>query len=69
LTVDVTWVAGKPTLAVLRPTVSGRRRIRLAAGVTIASIHSGDLVVRFREHADGAELQLEAGRRYDVRFR
>ena len=69
VTVDVTWVAAKPTLAMLRPTVSGAQRIRLPAGVNIASIHSDDLVVRFRERVDGAELQLEAGRRYEVRFR
>jgi alpha-L-fucosidase 2 len=69
VTVDVTWVAAKPTLVMLRPTVSGAQRIRVPAGAKIASIHSDDLVVRFRELADGAEVRLESGRRYEVRFR
>ena len=69
VTVDVTWAAGKPTAAVLRPSVSGAQRLRVPAGTRVASIHSGDLVVNFRDHADGADVRLEAGRIYEVRFR
>ncbi len=68
VTVDVTWAAGKPTAAVLRPSVSGGLRLRMPAGARITSIHSDDLVVNFREHADGVEARLESGRRYEVRF-
>lgn len=69
VTVDAAWAAGKPTAAVLRPSVSGAQRLRVPAGARIASIHSDDLLVSFREHADGAEVRLESGRRYEVRFR
>ena len=59
---------GKLTSATLRPSISGVQKLRVPAGTTIASIRSGDLVVAFRQHADGAELRLEAGRTYEVTF-
>jgi alpha-L-fucosidase 2 len=69
VTVDVTWTSGKPSTAALSPTVASTQRIRVPAGATIVSIRSGDLMVGFRGHPDGADLRLEAGRRYDIRFR
>ena len=69
VTVDVTWAAGKPTAAVLRPSIAGAQRLRVPAGTRVASIHSGDLVVNVRDHADGVDVRLEAGRIYEVRFR
>ena len=69
VTVDAIWAGGKLTEASLRPSVSGVHKVRVAAGTSIAAIRSGDIVMAFRQHADTAELQLEAGRTYDVRFR
>jgi hypothetical protein len=39
------------------------------AGSSIATIRSADLVVSFRPLPDGAELQLEPGRTYELSFR
>jgi alpha-L-fucosidase 2 len=69
VTVDAAWAAGKLTSASLRPSASGLRKLRVPAGTTIAAIRSGDLVVAFRQHADGAEVNLEAGRTYEMGFR
>jgi alpha-L-fucosidase 2 len=69
VTVDASWAGGKLTAAALRASVGGRQRIRLPVGTTIATITSDDLVVAFRQDAEGAELRLEPGRTYQVRFR
>jgi alpha-L-fucosidase 2 len=69
VSVDAAWAGGKLTSATLRPSVSGAQTLRVPAGTTIAAIRSGDIVVAFRQHADGAELRLESGRVYEVRFR
>jgi alpha-L-fucosidase 2 len=69
VTVDASWAGGKLTAAALRASVGGRQRIRLPVGTTIATITSDDLVVAFRQDAEGAELRLEPDRTYQVRFR
>ena len=38
------------------------QRLRVPAGTTMATIRSGDVVVAFRQHADGVEVPLEPGR-------
>jgi alpha-L-fucosidase 2 len=67
--VDAGWASGKLIRATLRPSVGGMQKLRVPAGTTIAAIRSGDLVVSFRQHADGVELQLQPGRTYEVTFR
>ena len=69
VTVDATWVRGKLASATLRPAISGAHRLRVPANTTVATIHSGDVVVAFRQSADGVEVPLEAGRSYEVSFR
>ena len=69
VTVGAEWASGKLTAATLRSSVAGRHRIRLPAGTSISTIHSGDLVVSFRQDADAVELRLEPGRTYQVHFR
>ncbi len=69
VTVDATWAAGKLTSATLQPSIGGLQKLRLPAGTTIQTVRSGDLVVSFRQHSDGVELRLEAGRTYEVSFR
>jgi alpha-L-fucosidase 2 len=69
VTVDATWSGGKLTSATLRPSLAGVHILRVPVGTAIQTIRSGDLVIAFRQHADGVELRLEAGRRYDVAFR
>lgn len=69
LTVDAAWAGGKLTKATLKPSVTGVQKLRVPAGTIIAAIRSDDLVVAFRQHADGAEVRIESGRVYEVRFR
>ena len=69
VTVDAAWAGGKLTKATLKPSVTGVQKLRVPAGTAIAAIRSDDLVVAFRQHADGAEVRIEAGRIYEVRFR
>ena len=69
ITVDATWAGGKLTSATLQTSVKGMHKIRVPAGTTIAAIRSADLVVSFRQLPDGAQLQLEPGRAYEVSFR
>ena len=69
VTVDATWARGKLASATLRPAISGAQRLRVPANTTVATIHSGDVVVAFRQSADGVEVPLEAGRSYEVSFR
>jgi alpha-L-fucosidase 2 len=69
VTVDAVWAGGKLISAVLKPSVGSVQKLRVPEGTTIAAIRSADLVVAFRQHADGAELRLEPGRVYEVRFR
>jgi alpha-L-fucosidase 2 len=67
--VDAVWAGGKLTGATLKPSVTGVHKLRVPAGTAIAAIRSDDLVVAFRQHADGAEVRIEPGRVYEVRFR
>ena len=69
VTVDATWTRGKLASATLRPAISGAQRLRVPENTTVVTIHSGDVVVAFRQDADGVEVPLEAGRSYDVSFR
>jgi hypothetical protein len=57
------------TSATLRTSVAGTQKIRVPAGTTISAIRSGDLVVAFRQEADGAQIRLDSGRVYEVTFR
>jgi alpha-L-fucosidase 2 len=68
LTVDLTWAVGKPTSAVLRPSVSGTQRLRLPAGSSIAQIQSGGNAVVFTTRGEIVEVNLEAGHVYQVTF-
>ena len=67
--VSATWAHGKLTTATLLPTVSGTERLRVPPNTTVTSVRSGDLVVAFRQDADGVELRFESGRSYQVSFR
>ncbi|HUP41512.1 MAG TPA: glycoside hydrolase family 95 protein [Vicinamibacterales bacterium] len=69
VTVGAAWTAGKLTSATLQTSTGGTQKLRVPAGTTIAAIRSGDLVATLRHHADGAEVQLEPGRVYEVTFR
>jgi alpha-L-fucosidase 2 len=69
VTVGAAWTGGKLTSATLQTSIGGAQKLRVPAGTTIAAIRSGDLVVTFRQHTDGAEVRLEPGRVYDVTFR
>ena len=69
VTVGAVWTGGKLTAATLRASLGGVHKIRVPAGTAIGAIRSGDLVIAFRLRDDGAELRLEPGRVYDVRFR
>ncbi|HET9467601.1 MAG TPA: glycoside hydrolase family 95 protein [Vicinamibacterales bacterium] len=69
ITVDAAWAGGKLTAATVRASRAGTERIRVPAGTSVEAIRSGDLVVSFKPLADGAELRLEPGRAYELRFR
>ena len=69
VTVDASWAGGKLTRATLRPSRGGSQKIRVPAGTTIVTMTSSDQLVMFRHDEDGASVQLEAGRIYDVSFR
>jgi alpha-L-fucosidase 2 len=69
MTIDLTWSGGKPTAAVLRPSVTTVHRLRVPAGSTIGTIAIGDQLVAGRERDGAVETALEAGKVYEVRFR
>jgi alpha-L-fucosidase 2 len=69
VTVGATWAGGKLTTATLRASLGGTQRIRVPAGTTIAAIRTGDIVLAFKPHTDGGELQFQPGRTYQVSFR
>ena len=69
VTVDASWTGGKLTSAALRPALAGRRVLRVPTGSAVASIRAGHSEIPFRVRSDGVELQVEAGRVYDVAFR
>jgi alpha-L-fucosidase 2 len=69
VTVGAIWAGGKLTSATLQTSIGGVQKLRVPTGTTIAAIRSADLVVTFRQHPDGAELQLQPGRTYEVSFR
>jgi alpha-L-fucosidase 2 len=68
LTVDVTWVAGKPTAAMLRPSIRKAHRFRLPPGSAITSMTAAGRAVEVRPHGDTFEAMLEPGVVYEVKF-
>ena len=71
LEVDLRWAGGKATAAVLRPDVSGVRRVRPPRGQRIRAVSEGGGVRwEFLPPTEGAvRLHLAAGKRYEIRFR
>ena len=69
MTLDLTWSGGKPTVAILRPSISKAHRLRVPAGSTVSTIATGEQLVAVRRQGDTVEAVLEAGRTYEVRFR
>jgi alpha-L-fucosidase 2 len=69
VTVDAAWAGGKLTRATLKPSISGIQNLRVPPGTAIAAISSNDLVIAFDQKGDAAQLRLDAGRVYDIRFR
>jgi alpha-L-fucosidase 2 len=68
LEVDLTWAAGRATSATLRPTVDGVQRLRPPAGQQITSVKTDHTEVNFSTRESAAEMMLQAGKVYEVRF-
>jgi alpha-L-fucosidase 2 len=67
--VDLEWKDGRATSAVLHARVEERHRLRAPAGQRVAGISTGGHVVPLRYDGDVAEVELLAGRSYEVAFR
>ncbi len=68
LEVDLTWAAGRATSATLRPTSDSVQRVRPPAGQQIASVRTGGTEVKFSTRDGAAEIALQLGKVYEVRF-
>ncbi len=68
--VDLSWAAGKATLAVLRPDVGGEHKPRPPRGQQIASVSENGRKLHFSAGADGdGRLKMAAGKEYRILFR
>jgi alpha-L-fucosidase 2 len=68
--IDLSWKAGKATIAVLRPTVNGDHRLRPPGGQQIASVIESGKELKFPPASDGVvRLNISAGKRYQISFR
>ena len=68
LEIDLVWTAGRATAATLRPTADGVHRLRPPAGQQIASVKADGTDVKFSTRDSAAEMTLQAGKVYEVRF-
>jgi alpha-L-fucosidase 2 len=67
--VDLSWVAGKAALAVLRPDVTGEHKLRPPRGLSISSITENEKKLGVPAGRDRAiQLRLAAGKRYQIFF-
>ncbi len=67
--VDCAWRNGKPTLAMLRPSLDGRISLAAPAGAKILRITSGTKEVPFRSvDSNTVEVPLQKGEQYRVEF-
>jgi alpha-L-fucosidase 2 len=68
--VDLSWAAGKATLAALRPDVDGEHKLRPPRGQQIALVTEQGRKLPVKAGADGvASLRLGAGKEYRITFR
>jgi alpha-L-fucosidase 2 len=68
--VDLSWVAGKATLVVLRPNVEGEQKLRPPRGQQISMVTENGKKLPVRALGDGSiTLKLEAGKQYRISFR
>jgi alpha-L-fucosidase 2 len=68
LEIDLVWTGGRATAATLRPTADGAHRLRPPAGQQIASVRADGTDVKFSTRDSAAEMTLQAGKVYEVRF-
>ncbi len=68
--VDLHWAAGKATLAVLRPALTGEYKVRLPRGQQLAAVTESGQRLPNVTAVDGlVRLKLNAGKDYHLRFR
>jgi alpha-L-fucosidase 2 len=68
--IDLSWAAGRATLAVLRPDVGGEHRIRPPRGQRISSITENGKIIRVSTKVEGAaRLKVAAGKKYRISFK
>lgn len=68
--VDLNWAGGKATLAVLRPDVTGERKLRPPRGQRIVVVSEHGKNLPFTSAPDGlVRLKLSAGKDYRITFR
>ncbi len=68
--VDLTWAAGKATLAVLHPAVAGEYKIRAPRGQQISAVTASGRILKFIAAGDGvARLKVTRGKSYRISFR
>ena len=68
LEVDLAWAAGRATSATVRPAIDAVQRLRAPAGQHIAGVTAEGREVKFSVRDSAAEVTLQAGRVYEVRF-
>jgi alpha-L-fucosidase 2 len=69
LTVDVSWLGGKPVSAMLSAALDGTHKIRPPRGSKIAQVRAGGANVPLKAGADGVvTLAVKTGQRYQISF-
>jgi alpha-L-fucosidase 2 len=67
--VDLSWAAGKATLVVLKPDVTGQHNLRMPRGQRIAQVTEDGKRLAHSVSADGlVRLKLAGGREYHITF-
>jgi len=68
--VDLSWAAGKPTVAVLRPAVDGEHQLRPPRGQQLVAVSENGKTLSLSAAGDGlARVKMSAGKEYRVTFR
>ena len=68
--VDLTWVNGKATQAILRASINGEHKLRPPRGQQIVSVLENERKIRFIAAGDGVvRLTMNAGKEYKIGFR
>ena len=68
--VELSWAAGKATLAVLRPDAGGEHKLRPPHGQRISGVTENGKRLRFSPGEDGSiKLKLAAGKQYRISFK